>query len=139
MTSEVLVDKSFDPMTPAFRVMALFKFLMQYIVRALRVHSPEKELREILIEIIDEELSEPHHDSRPKCSVCGKLATNGVGQTDPTKPNVAELTSFCEEHRPCKKCGHKKSEHVAGSGFCRNEKPGAFAGTTLCTCNGFQS
>jgi hypothetical protein len=102
MTSEVLVDKSFDPMTPAFRVMALFKFLMQYIVRALRVHSPEKELREILIEIIDEELS---------------AAPEGV----------------------CKRCGHKKSEHVAGSGFCRNENPGAFAGTTLCTCNGFQS
>ncbi len=105
MTSEVLVDKSFDPMTPAFRVMALFKFLMQYIVRALRVHSPEKELREVLIEIIDEELSEPHHE--------------GV----------------------CKRCGHKKSEHVAGSGFCRNEnnENRMTVGTTLCTCNGFQS
>ena len=37
---------------------------------------------------------------RPTCSVCGKDATNGIGQTDPDNPGVAVLVSFCEEHRP---------------------------------------
>jgi len=59
MTSKVLADTALDPMTPGLRVMGLFKFLVQYVVRTLRVHAQDDELRSSLIEIIDEELSAP--------------------------------------------------------------------------------